>query len=127
MKSNMQQKATFDHMSKQHTGHESKKESELQYSLNFLSFFFFFFFVFYEFTVIFMGSVVVCGSLWCGLWWSVVVCGVVCGSLWWSVVFSASPEKIRFWSCVSYKLLFLHLGSLLSVELGTQWHPRYTK
>ena len=33
---------------------------------------------------------VVCGSLWCGLWFSVVVCG----SLWWSVVFSASLNKL---------------------------------
>ena len=28
----------------------------------------------------------VCGGLWCGLWWFVVVCG----SLWWFVVFSAT-------------------------------------
>ena len=53
-------------------------------------------FVFYEFTVIFMGSVVVCGVVCGSLWWSVVVCG----SLWWSVVFSASqncPITIFIW------------------------------
>ena len=33
----------------------------------------------------------VCGGLWCGLWWFVVVCG----SLWWFVVFSATHQNIQ--------------------------------